>query len=165
MNIVLLEPEIPHNTGAIGRTCSVTGSGLHLIRPLGFSTDEKHLKRSGLDYWHTLGIICHNGYIDFLAFMRENHPGAKIWMATTKAASSYADAAYTMGDFIMFGKESAGIPEDILLKNLENCVRVPMAPGSRSLNLSVSAGIILYEGLRQNGFPGLNRLGKFSGGL
>jgi len=163
MNIVLHEPEIPHNTGAIGRTCHCTGSRLHLIRPLGFSTDEKHLRRSGLDYWHELDIVYHDSYPDFLSFLSENFPNAKVWMATTKAANCYSDAAFTMGDFIMFGKESAGIPEDILKKDLKRCIRVPMASGSRSLNLSVSAGIVLYEGLRQNGFPGLKEQGKFGG--
>ena len=161
MNIVLLEPEIPHNTGAIGRTCSVTGSKLHLIRPLGFSTDEKYLRRSGLDYWHTLDIAYHDNYLDFLGFLRENHGESRLWLATTKAALCYARACYRADDFIMFGRESAGIPESILLERPDACIRVPMAEGSRSLNLSVSAGIILYEGLRQNGFPGLAERGKF----
>lgn len=156
MNIVLLEPEIPHNTGAVGRTCSVTGSRLHLIRPLGFSTDERYLRRAGLDYWRTLDI----SYYDSFANFCETYPDAKIYMVTTKAQKCYSDVSFKPDDFLMFGKESAGIPEEILLEYRETAIRIPMLPDSRSLNLSVSAGIILYEALRQNGFPGLETKGK-----
>jgi len=153
MNIVLLEPEIPHNTGAIGRTCSVTGSRLHLIRPLGFSTNEKYLRRSGLDYWRELDITYHDSYADFMEYKNGGHGEAALYACTTKASVCYTFPSYKPGDFIMFGKESAGIPESILREN--QCVRVPMIESARSLNLSVSAGIVLYEALRQNGFRDL----------
>jgi len=151
MNIVLLEPEIPHNTGAIGRTCHVTGSVLHLIRPLGFSVDEKSLRRSGLDYWKDLDV---RYYDNFDHFLQEAAP-ERLFMATTKARHAYTDVAYTPDDFIMFGKESRGIPEEILLQHPDSAIRIPMLPEMRSLNLSVSAGIVLYEALRQTDFPGL----------
>jgi len=156
MHIVLLEPEIPHNTGAIGRTCHATGSTLHLIRPLGFSIDERAVRRSGLDYWKDLDVRV---YDDFAHFTREN-VSARIFMATTKARHSYADIAYRVDDYFMFGKESAGIPEEILLQCPENAIRIPMRPDMRSLNLSVSAGIVLYEALRQTGFASLQREGQ-----
>ena len=148
MNIVLLEPEIPQNTGNIGRTCVATGTALHLIKPLGFNIDEKSVRRSGLDYWNDLDLKC---YDNFGHFIREN-PGINIFMATTKARKSYTDVKYNKNSFIMFGKESAGIPEEILLKYKENCVRIPMLEEYRSLNLSNSVAIILYEALRQNNF-------------
>jgi tRNA (cytidine/uridine-2'-O-)-methyltransferase len=157
MNIVLLEPEIPHNTGAIGRTCLCAGAGLHLIRPLGFLTDEKTLRRTGLDYWKDINLTYHDSYEDFLRFMKNADPKAKIWYSTTKAKKCYTDVSYGENDYILFGKESAGIPVDILKANAETCVRVPMMEGKRSLNLSVSAGIVLYEALRQSGFTGLLR--------
>ena len=163
MNIVLFEPEIPHNTGSIGRICACTGSRLHLIRPLGFSTDEKHLRRTGLDYWHTLDITYHDSFHDFMLYKNQETPEAVIWMTSTKAKYCYSDVKISLNDYIMFGKESAGTPETILLSNLEHCIRIPMAPDTRSLNLAVSAGIVLYEGLRQNGFPGLVEKGKFGG--
>lgn len=148
MHIVLLEPEIPHNTGAIGRTCKVTGSALHLIKPLGFSVGEKYLKRSGLDYWHELDVRYHDSFTDFLA---DENP-ARLLLATTKASKTYTEIGYGMNDYIMFGRESGGIPEDILAARYNDCIRIPMEPGSRSLNLSVSVGVILYEALRQNNF-------------
>ena len=159
MNIVLLEPEIPHNTGAIGRTCVITGTSLHLIRPLGFMIDEKSVRRSGLDYWSELDLHVYDSFDDF----REKNPSAKLFMATTKAEKSYADVSYSQNDFIMFGKESAGIPESMLKENRENCIRIPMLKDKRSLNLSCSAAVILYEALRQNGFEGLERAGKLKG--
>ena len=148
MNIVLFEPEIPANTGNIGRTCVATGTRLHLIEPLGFSLHEKQLARAGLDYWDKLDVTVYCDFDDFL----ERNPGAKIYMATTKAPNVYTDVRYEPDCFIMFGKESAGIPEEILVKNQETCVRIPMWGDIRSLNLSNSVAIVLYEALRQNGF-------------
>ena len=151
MNIVLYEPEIPANTGNIGRTCVATGTRLHLIEPLGFSLREKQLARAGLDYWDKLDVTVYSDFEDFL----EKNPGAKIYMATTKAQRVYTEVAYEPDCYIMFGKESAGIPEEILVENKENCVRIPMVGDIRSLNLGNSAAIVLYEALRQNGFQGM----------
>ena len=148
MNIVLFEPEMPANTGNIGRTCVATGTRLHLIEPLGFKINEKALKRAGLDYWDKLDVTVYCDFDDFL----ERNPDAKIYMATTKAPNVYTDVRYEPDCFIMFGKESAGIPEEILVKNQETCVRIPMWGDIRSLNLSNSVAIVLYEALRQNGF-------------
>lgn len=156
MHIVLHQPEIPQNTGNIGRTCVATGTSLHLIEPLGFRLNEKELKRAGMDYWERLDVT---RYMDFNDF-KEKHPGAKIWMATTKAKRSYTEVSFGMDDFIMFGKESAGIPEEILVENEENCIRIPMGNDIRSLNLSNSVAIVLYEALRQNDFEGLEKEGK-----
>lgn len=155
LNIVLLEPEIPANTGNIGRTCAAAGARLHLIEPLGFSLSEKALKRAGMDYWKSLDVTTYIDYQDFL----DRNTGAKIYMATTKARKVYTEAAYEPDCYVMFGKESAGIPEEILLENKENCVRIPMTGGIRSLNLGNSAAIILYEALRQNGFKGMKMEG------
>lgn len=148
MNIILHEPEIPANTGNIGRTCVATGTKLHLIEPLGFKIGEKELKRAGLDYWEHLDYECYSDYEDFLF----KNPNAKIYMATTKAYKTYADVSFGMDDYIMFGKESAGIPEEILVENEKNCIRIPMLDEIRSLNLSNAVSIILYEALRQNHF-------------
>lgn len=156
LNIVLLEPEIPANTGNIGRTCVATGSRLHLIGQLGFSLSEKALKRAGMDYWKDLDVTTYIDYPDFL----EKNPGARIYMATTKARKVYTEISYDPDCYIMFGKESAGIPEEILVENKENCVRIPMMGETRSLNLGNSAAIILYEALRQNGFAGMNMKGE-----
>ena len=155
LNIVLLEPEIPANTGNIGRTCVAAGARLHLIEPLGFSLSEKALKRAGMDYWKSLDVTTYIDYQDFF----DRNPGAKIYMATTKAQKVYTEAAYEPDCYIMFGKESAGIPEEILVENKENCVRIPMIGDIRSLNLGNSAAIILYEALRQNGFKGMEMEG------
>ena len=148
INIVLLEPEIPANTGNIGRTCVATGSRLHLIEPLGFSINEKALKRAGLDYWEHLDVTVYESFDDFI----EKNPDAKIYMATTKSKKRYDEVSYEDGCYIMFGKESAGIPEEILLDYKETAVRIPMLPKIRSLNLSNSAAIVAYEALRQQGF-------------
>ena len=148
MNIVLLEPEIPQNTGNIGRTCVATGTTLHLIKPLGFDIDEKAVKRCGLDYWQDLDLKVYENFQDFI----QKNPNARIYMATTKARKTYADVNYEKDCFIMFGKESAGIPEEILLEYKDDCVRIPMLEEYRSLNLSNSVAIILYEALRQNNF-------------
>ena len=156
MNIVLLEPEMPANTGNIGRTCVATNSRLHLIEPLGFKLNEKMLKRAGLDYWDKLDVTVYSDYQDFL----DKNPGAKIYMATTKAHKVYTEPEYEPDCYIMFGKESAGIPEEILLDNQENCVRIPMWGDIRSLNLSNSVSIVLYEALRQNGFEKMQMQGE-----
>lgn len=148
INIVLLEPEIPANTGNIGRTCVATGASLHLIEPLGFSISEKALRRAGMDYWAKLDVKTYVNYEDFL----NKNPGAKIYYATTKAPRTYTEAEFEDECFIMFGKESAGIPEKILYENQDTCIRIPMLEEIRSLNLSNSAAIVLYEALRQHGF-------------
>ncbi len=152
MNIVLHEPEIPHNTGAIGRTCCVTGSKLHLIRPLGFSVETRYLRRSGLDYWEELGVTYYDNFSDFLTKTGAEN---RMFLATTKGKNSYADVNFPEDAFLIFGRESAGLPESILKAYPDKTIRVPMLDEMRSLNLSVSAGIILYEALRQNNFKGL----------
>lgn len=156
LNIVLHEPEMPANTGNIGRTCVATGARLHLIEPMGFMINDKMLRRAGLDYWEKLDVKVYDDYADFL----ESNPGAKIYMATTKSKQKYTDVSYEEDAFIMFGKESAGIPEEILLDNKENCIRIPMMPGERSLNLANSVAIVVYEALRQQGFNGLEEHGQ-----
>lgn len=156
LNIVLHEPEIPSNTGNIGRTCVAAGIRLHLIEPMGFQINDKMLKRAGLDYWDKLDVTIYDDYNDFLA----KNPGAKVYMSTTKSKQKYTDVSYEEDAYIMFGKESAGIPEEILLENRQTCVRIPMMPGERSLNLSNSVAIVVYEALRQQGFPGLEEQGQ-----
>ena len=156
LNIVLYEPEIPANTGNIGRTCVATGTKLHLIEPLGFSLSEKALKRAGMDYWSQLDVERYVNYEDFL----QRNPGAKIYMATTKAKKIYSEASYEPDCYIMFGKESAGIPEEILKANPDTCVRIPMIGETRSLNLSNSVAIVLYEALRQNEFDHMKLQGE-----
>ncbi|MBR4994102.1 MAG: tRNA (cytidine(34)-2'-O)-methyltransferase [Lachnospiraceae bacterium] len=156
MHIVLHQPEIPANTGNIGRTCVATGTSLHLIEPLGFRLDEKSIKRSGMDYWEHLDVTRYINYAEFL----EKHPNAKIWYATTKAHQCYTDVKFGEDDYIMFGKESAGIPEEILVDNEETCIRIPMLSDIRSLNLSNSVAIVLYEALRQNEFKSMEKTGK-----
>ena len=155
LNIVLYEPEIPANTGNIGRTCAATNTRLHLIEPLGFRLDEKSLRRAGMDYWKELDVTT---YIDYQDFMEKN-PNAKIYMATTKAPNVYTQGQYEPDCFLMFGKESGGRPEEILVKHKENSIRIPMVGDIRSLNLGNSAAIVLYEALRQNGFAGMNMEG------
>ena len=156
MNIVLHEPEIPANTGNIGRTCVATGSSLHLIKPLGFDISDKAVRRAGMDYWKELDL---HVYEDFEEFVEKN-PGARIYMATTKARKAYTEVEYKGNDFIMFGKESAGIPEEILVKYEKTSVRIPMIGEIRSLNLSNSVSIILYEALRQQDFEGMKLKGN-----
>lgn len=156
MHIVLHEPEIPQNTGNIARTCAATGASLHLIEPLGFSLDEKHLKRAGMDYWHLVEVHRYTNYQEFLE--KNNFP--KVYMATTKSKQTYVDVNYEEDCYIMFGKESAGIPEEILLENKETCVRIPMISEARSLNLSNSVAIVLYEAMRQNQFNHLLKQGQ-----
>lgn len=156
MNIVLLEPEIPANTGNIGRTCVATGTPLHLIEPLGFSLDEKQLKRAGMDYWKDLDL---HTYIDWQDFTEKN-AGARLVFATTKARQCYADFEFKEDDYIVFGKESAGVPEEILKQYPDTCIRIPMLGETRSLNLGNSVAIILYEALRQKKFSGLKTAGE-----
>ncbi|MBR4965858.1 MAG: tRNA (cytidine(34)-2'-O)-methyltransferase, partial [Lachnospiraceae bacterium] len=156
MNIILHQPEIPANTGNIGRTCVATNTVLHLIEPLGFRLNEKEIKRAGMDYWEHLDV---RRYINFEDFLEKN-PGAKIYMATTKAHKSYTEVEFGPDDYIMFGKESAGIPEEILVDYEDTCIRIPMLPKIRSLNLSNSVSIVLYEALRQNDFAGMQMEGE-----
>ena len=152
-NIVLVEPEIPYNTGNIARTCALTGSKLHLVKPLGFKTDDKHLKRAGLDYWHLLDITYYENIDDFLS----QHGDKRLFLATTKAQKIYSDFHYQEGDFFLFGKETAGLPQWLRERYAETCITIPMLdnPDARSINLSNSAAIILYEALRQVDFAGL----------
>ncbi len=156
LNIILHEPEIPSNTGNIGRTCAATGTRLHLIEPLGFSLNEKQLKRAGMDYWKDIDVTTYVNWAEFT----EKNPDAKIYFATTKARTVYSDVSYEPDCFLMFGKESAGIPEEILKSHPQNCVRIPMIGETRSLNLSNAAAILLYEALRQNGFSDMKLEGQ-----
>ena len=156
MNIVLHEPEIPANTGNIGRTCVATGTSLHLIKPLGFDISDKAVRRAGMDYWKELDLHVYENFEEFV----EKNPGARIYMATTKARKAYTEVEYKENDYIMFGKESAGIPEEILIKYEETSVRIPMIGEIRSLNLSNSVSIILYEALRQQDFEGMRLKGN-----
>ena len=168
-NIVLHEPEKPDNTGNIGRTCVATGSALHLIYPIGFQLTRKNIHHAGLDYWERLKLFKHDSYDDFVNFVAHivrddvveaKHCEPTVWYATTKAHKSYTDVRFNDGDYIMFGKESAGIPEEILAKDEEHCIRIPMIENERSLNLSNSVAIVLYEALRQNNFLGLVEKGE-----
>lgn len=156
LNIVLLEPEIPQNTGNIGRTCVATGTRLHLIEPLGFSISDKAVKRAGMDYWPHLDVSVYEDYEDFL----KRNQDAKVYMATTKGPNVYTEVSYEPDCYIMFGKESGGIPEEILVNNQENAIRIPMNPEIRSLNLANSVAIVLYEALRQNDFAGMQMEGR-----
>lgn len=153
INVVLFEPEIPPNTGNIARTCAATGSRLHLIKPLGFSVDDKHLKRAGLDYWDLLDLHIYENLDELFG----QYPDAKFFFATTKAQNFYADMQYEDECFIVFGKETAGLPKELLIKHMETCIKIPMVPNerARSLNLANSVNIILYEALRQMNFSGL----------
>ena len=155
MNIILHEPEIPANTGNIGRTCVATGTALHLIRPLGFDISDKAVRRAGMDYWKDLELYVYEDFNDFVI----KNPNARIYMATTKAKKAYTEVIYEENDFIMFGKESAGIPEEILIKYEDTSVRIPMIGEIRSLNLSNSVAIMLYEALRQQDFEGMKLKG------
>ena len=159
LNIVLVEPEIPHNTGAIARTCAVTGARLHLIKPLGFDISDKAVKRSGLDYWWLVDINVYENLDDYFA----KNGDENIWLATTKAPQSYAEADFSTENVtLFFGKETAGLPEWLREKYRDRCIRIPMKNEARSLNLSNSAAILAYEALRQQGFPGLSGEGSMS---
>ena len=171
LHIVLFEPEIPANTGTIGRSCVLTGSHLHLIKPLGFSLDDRMIRRSGMGYWRDIELHVYDSYADFIA----QNPGADPWMSTKKASRFYHEVTYKDGDYLMFGKESTGIDEDILRARPERCIRIPMLeregvtpatqgpgpmgdptdPDAVSLNLSNAANIVMFEALRQIGFPGM----------
>lgn len=158
MNIVLVEPEIPQNAGNIARTCAATGTFLHMIKPLGFSVENKYLKRAGLDYWNQVNIK----YYDSFERLVQKYSDGVFFYATTKAVNCYTDVCYPENSFIVFGKETAGLPEEILFKNKSKCIRIPMKGESRSLNLSNCVSIILYEALRQNNFESLNSKGELT---
>nr|WP_214659365.1 tRNA (uridine(34)/cytosine(34)/5-carboxymethylaminomethyluridine(34)-2'-O)-methyltransferase TrmL [Candidatus Formimonas warabiya] len=151
VHIVLVEPEIPANTGNISRTCAITGTSLHLVKPLGFSVDDKHLKRAGLDYWKYLDVHYHDSFPE----LKNKFPGHRFFFATTKAEKVYSEMQFGPEDFLVFGKETAGLPKELLKENWDHCLRIPMGVQLRSLNLSNSVAIILYEALRQQGFPNL----------
>ena len=151
IGIILHRPEQPGNTGTIGRSCVCAGASLHLIEPLGFHLTDRFVRRAGLDYWERLSL---SRYMNFEAFLAE-HPGARIWYVTTKGRRAYSEVSYGPDDYLMFGRESSGIPEDILSQHPDECIRIPMKEGERSLNLSNSVSIVLYEALRQLGFPDL----------
>ena len=156
MHVVLVNPEIPQNTGNIARTCAATGAKLHLIEPLGFELSDKYLKRAGLDYWHLMVYEVHPSWEAFLAA----NPGANLYFATTKAPRDYCQVRYGADDCLVFGRETKGLDESLLAAHYDRCVRIPMRPDARSLNLSNSVAIVLYEALRQQGFPGLQDRGR-----
>lgn len=158
MHIVLVNPEIPQNTGNIARTCAATGARLHLIEPLGFELSDKYLKRAGLDYWHLMQYEVHPSWEAFL----EKYPNANLYYATTKAPRGYSEVQYQDEDFLVFGRETKGLPETLLADNYARCVRIPMRPDARSLNLSNSVAIVLYEALRQQDFPALKDAGSLT---
>ena len=155
-NIVLVEPEIPQNAGNIARTCAATGTRLHMIRPLGFEVTDKYLKRAGLDYWHLVEIC----YYDSFDELKAKYPDGKFYFFTTKGRHRHSDVAFQDGDFLVFGKETKGLPEELLLENPETCLRIPMFGEARSLNLSNSVAVALYEALRQNDYPNLLEEGE-----
>ena len=155
-NIVLVEPEIPQNTGNVVRTCAATGCRLHLVRPLGFEVSDKYLKRAGLDYWKYVDIAYYDSLADFL----EKTRGGRLFFFTSKARRAHSEAHFRAGDYLVFGKETAGLPEELLAGHEEACVRIPMREAARSLNLSNSVAIAVYEGLRQNAFDGLSGRGE-----
>ena len=155
MHIVLIEPEIPGNTGNIARLCAATGIELHLVKPLGFSIDDKHLKRAGLDYWHLVKVHVHENFAE----VQDKYQGHKFHFCSTKAPRAHSETAFGMDDLLVFGKETAGIPEDILKANWEDCIRIPMIEGARSLNLSNSAAIVAYEAMRQLDYANLQQVG------
>ncbi len=159
MHIVLVSPEIPQNTGNIARTCAATGATLHLVKPLGFDLSDRYLKRAGLDYWH---MMQYQVYDDFEALLGA-FPGAKMYFATTKAPRAYTEVAYQANDFLVFGCETRGLPESLLQKVYERCIRIPMRKEARSLNLSNSVAVVLYEALRQQNFSGLAEEGSLTG--
>ena len=159
INIVLIEPEIPQNAGNIMRTCAATGCNLYMVKPLGFETSDKHYKRAGLDYFEYANVKI----VDSFRELQEANQDAKFFYATTKAPRSYSEVKYPSDCFIVFGKESCGISETILKNNYDNCIRIPMKKETRSLNLATSVGIITFEALRQNDFPGLSDEGSLTG--
>ena len=160
LHIVLAEPEIPQNCGNVARTCAATGSQLHLIRPLGFDISEKAVRRAGLDYWNLVEVFDYENLEDF--FRRRPEAERDLWLTTTKAPRSYQEARFTADSWLFFGKETAGLPEDFRRTHYDRCIRLPMRPEARSLNLSNSVAILTYEALRQNGFPGLAGTGEMA---
>jgi len=158
LNIVLVEPEIPQNCGNIARTCAATRSRLHLIRPLGFDISEKAVKRAGLDYWPMVDLHVYDSLDHFFA----EHPNPDLWLATTKAPQDYTQAAFRDGCWLFFGKETAGLSEEFRMAHYDRCIRIPMRPDARSLNLSNSVAILTYEALRQTGFPDLSGSGEMA---
>ena len=158
IHIVLHQPEIPQNTGNIARTCAATGASLHIIRPMGFTVTDKHLKRAGLDYWDKLDITYYDGLEDFYG----KHPDAKVYYFSTKAKYNYAEVTYPDEEYLMFGKETKGLPEELLAANKENCVRIPMVEEARSLNLSNAVAIVVYDIFRRQGFEGLKQQGQLT---
>ena len=157
-NIVMIEHEIPQNTGNVARTCAVTGARLHLVGPMGFEIDDKKLKRAGLDYWHTLDITMYKSTEEFF----EKNKDGNFYFASTKSLNRYCDVKFKDGDYILFGKETKGLDENLLKQNKEKCIRIPMGNGQRSLNLSNSVAIIIYEALRQNDFFDLETTGSLT---
>ena len=158
LNIVLVEPEIPQNTGNIARTCAATHSRLHLVRPLGFDISERAVRRAGLDYWHMVDLHVYDSLEHFFAL----NPRPDLWLATTKAPQNYTQAAFQDGCWLMFGKETAGLPEDLRKRWRDRCIRIPMRSDARSLNLANSVAVLTYEALRQLGFPGLSGMGEMA---
>ena len=158
LNIVLVEPEIPQNCGNIARTCAATRSRLHLIRPLGFDISEKAVRRAGLDYWHMVDLTVYDNIDHFFSL----HPQPDVWLATTKAPRDYSQARFSSDCWLMFGKETAGLPEWLREKYRSRCIRIPMRADARSLNLANSVAILTYEALKQNGFPGLSGVGSMA---
>ena len=156
MNIVLIEPQIPQNTGNIARTCAATNTALHIVKPMGFAIDDKKLKRAGLDYWYTLDLTYYESFDEFLS----RHENDELYFFTTKAKTVHSDASYGKDAYLIFGKETKGIDEKVLHDNMHRCVRIPMYDDARSLNLSNSAAVALYEALRQNNYEGLKLKGK-----
>ena len=158
INLVLVEPEIPQNTGNIARTCAATGCKLHIVKPMGFTIDDKKLKRAGLDYWHLLGIQYYENLDDFF----EKNKGGRFFYSTTKGINTYSEVSYKDGDYILFGKETKGLPEELLVQNKDNCIRIPMIDEARSLNLSNAVAIVAYEALKQTGFQQLKQEGQLT---
>jgi len=156
LNIVLVEPEIPQNTGNIARTCAATGAALHLIEPLGFSIDEKAVRRAGLDYWSKLSLFVYSTLEDFF----EQNKEGPYYYCTTKARNTYADVTYPSGSYLVFGKESSGLPEELLKDSPDHCIRIPMKPDIRSLNLSNAVAVVTYEALKQQNFHGMETAGE-----
>ena len=160
LHIVLVEPEIPQNAGNIARTCAATGCVLHMVRPLGFEVSDKYLKRAGLDYWHLVDVKYYDSFAEVREEAARENAAATFYFFTTKAKRTHSEAAYKDGDYLVFGKETKGLPEELLVDNEETCVRIPMRSEARSLNLSNSVAILTYEALRQTGFPGLKHEGE-----
>ena len=159
-NVVLVEPRIPQNTGNIARTCAATGCGLHIVKPMAFEIDDKKMKRAGLDYWDLLNVKMYENLDDF--FTKTASPDARYHYATTKAPHIYTEAEYHDNDYLLFGREDAGLPEELLYEHEERCIRIPMIPDARSLNLSNAVAVVVYEAMRQMGFENLKNMGQLT---